>query len=85
MQSRQHLSARNGLRIGRMRTPGPVRQQMSACALPTIVGAVVTWHTFASLGDWQLSLVLGGMAFITIVPLTARLSDQGSAQRRDNR
>jgi hypothetical protein len=46
---------------------------------------VVTWYTFASLGDWQLCLVLGGTAFITVVPLTARLSDRGSSQRRDDR
>jgi hypothetical protein len=85
MQSRQHLSVRNGSGIRRRRVPGPVRQQISACALPTIVAAAATWHTFASLGDWQLSLMLGGMAFLTAMPLTARLSDRGFAQKREDR
>ena len=84
MKSRHHLSVRNTSGTGRTRTLRPARQ-ISACVLPTVVATVVTWYTFASLGDWQLCLVLGGMAFITVVPLTARLSDRGSAQRRDDR
>lgn len=84
MKSRQHLSVRNTSGTGRTRTLRPARQ-ISACVLPTVVATVVTWYTFASLGDWQLCLVLGGTAFITVVPLTARLSDRGSSQRRDDR
>jgi len=85
MKSRQQLSARNDSETGGRRTPGPARQQISACVLPTLIAAAATWFTFASTGDWQVSLVLGGVAFLTATPLTGRLSDRGSAQGRPDR
>lgn len=74
MKSRQQLAAHHDTGIGRRRTPGSVPQQISACVLPMLAAAAAAWLTFQSLDDWQISLVLGGTAFLTATPLTTGIS-----------
>lgn len=76
MKSRQQTSTQH-----RSRTTGSpwdrlARGQLSLLALPAAMAGVISWHTFASLGDLPLSLVLGSVGFVILTPLIASMSDR---------
>ena len=85
MKSGRQFSARSGSGIRTKRVAGPVRDQISACILPMVVAIAATWRAFASFGDLSLSLVLGGAAFVTVIPLTARVRGRDHARTRQGR
>lgn len=82
MNPEQRASARNQPKSARARVFGSARDQLSLLILPTIIGIVVGWRTFASLGDLVLSLILGSVTFVTLTPMLASMSDRDLARRR---
>lgn len=85
MKLEPHTTTRDGSKIARERAHGAVRGQASAFICPTVVAMVVGWRIFASFGDVLLSLVLGCVAFITLTPLVAAMSDRDRARRWQNK
>ncbi|GGN54124.1 hypothetical protein GCM10011349_29470 [Novosphingobium indicum] len=61
---------------------GAASSQLSVLVPPAIVAAIVVWYTFAALADLPLSVVLGCVAFVTITPMLASMSDRNLARRR---
>jgi hypothetical protein len=85
MKPKHHTTPRDGPKIARERMHGTVRGQAPALICPTVVAIVVGWRIFALLDDLPLSLVLGCVAFITLTPLVAAMSDRDRARRRQNK
>jgi len=82
MKSKHRISARNEPRVTKARVLGSAWDQLSVLILPAIVALVVGWRTFTSLRDLPLSIVLGCVAFVTLTPMLASMSDRDAARRR---
>nr|WP_047168111.1 hypothetical protein [Sphingomonas sp. Y57] len=82
MKSEQQTSRRGNSRIRTPRSNGSAWSQLSLLVVPTIVALAVGGWTFASLGDLVLSMILGCVAFITVTPPLASMSDRDGKRRR---
>ncbi|QEH81646.1 hypothetical protein EIK56_27620 [Sphingomonas sp. C8-2] len=85
MKLEPHTTTRDGSKIAKERAHSAARGQVAAFICPTVVAMVVGWRIFASLGDVLLSLVLGCVAFITLTPLVAAMSDRDRARQWQNK
>jgi len=85
MKPEHRISARNERKVAKARLHGSTWDQLSVLILPAIIAMVVGWRTFASLGDLSLSLVLGCVAFVTLAPMLASMSDRDQMRRRRNK
>lgn len=85
MKREHRISTRNNRTGAKAATRRRAWDQLSVLVLPAIVASVVAWRSFASLGDWQLSLVLGCATFVTLAPMMISMSGGELARKRRNK
>lgn len=85
MKPEHQTPMRTGEQMNRARVHGPVREQLRLLVLPSIVALIAGWRALALLGDLLLSVVLGCVAFLTMTPLLASMSDRDFKRRGENK